>query len=274
MMHRIFAVVVATVLASLLLSCGGNPVESPPGEPVSVFVVHCEPGNASLYHYLNLVELVGLADQHNIRLTILLTSQWAQMIASDPTKLDDVEGWVSSGHEIGCHHHPYWMSLTVPAGWDGYTDTPYEDILPEYQPFYQGDMTDYWAPFDSLPEAPVTGCFGCAEEDEIDWFEWLTYSTHGNTLEHAVSQPYTVDFAGDEATEIGHGQIYGQDMDVVEDTYLDTTEEYLFGIVVHVYNFDEDSLPATSWFQFLYDRDEQGEYRKTVSEAIEEYGSN
>ena len=95
----------ALLVAMVTVSCGNNATESPDVDPVSVFVVHCEPSNANQYYYLKLVELVDLADQYSEKLTILMTSQWAQMVEEDPVKVDSIESWASSGHEIGCHHH-------------------------------------------------------------------------------------------------------------------------------------------------------------------------
>jgi hypothetical protein len=262
-----------TLCFLLLASCGDNAAEVPDADPVSVFVVHCEPSNANQYYYLKLIELVDLADQYSVKLTILLTSQWAQMIVTDPLKVDSLESWVSSGHEIGCHHHPYWATQTVGASWDGYTNTPYGDILPEYQPFYLGDMTDYWLPFDQFDVTIQTGCFGMAEEDEIDWISWLVYSTHGNALEHVVSQPTLMDYAGNQPHEIGHGHLQSLTTGVLETTYVQTGNDYIVGVVTHVYNFDEEPEPVEDWFQFLHGRDSQGTHRKTVSDAISGFSS-
>lgn len=239
--------------------------------PVSVFVVHCEPTNATPMMFLKLEEMVHLADQENVPMTILMTPQWANMVTGDATMQEKVEDWAASGHEIGCHHHPYWITKTRPVSWDGYTNTPYEELDAADQPLYLGDMDSFWEPFSHLSADINTGCMGGEEEDKKDWFEQLIYSTQGNAVDDAVTVPTIAEFEELEAWQIGHCFLYGSDSALLRPLYLATSDDSLFGVNCHVYNYDEADTPVRHWFDFLRSYDDRGDYRKTVSDAISDY---
>jgi hypothetical protein len=61
---------------------------------------------------------VADADERGIKLTIMLTAQWSDYIADNPSILSRVQGWEANGHELAGHHH----SVYHPGNWDGYSD--------------------------------------------------------------------------------------------------------------------------------------------------------
>jgi len=239
--------------------------------PTSVFVVHCEPTNATPLMFQKLRDMVILADQHSVPMTILMSSQWAQMVIQDPTRQSMVEDWAANGHEIGCHHHPYWITKTRPATWDGYTNTYYDELELLDQPLYLGNMDSFWEPFSHLSAEINTACMGGEEEDEEDWFSELCYSTQGNAIDDAETVPTLVDLGGLQAWQIGHCFLYGTDSALLKPLYAAATGDSIFGVNAHVFNYDDASWPVESWFDFLYVQDPSGASWKTVSDAITEF---
>jgi len=102
-------------MAGLMFVLAGGVASRLNAEPYAVFVVHCEPLNAVPRSFLDLLDMVVKADQQQVRLTIDFTPPWAQMILANPGFLNSVTQWQQAGHELGVHHHPYWVSETQVA---------------------------------------------------------------------------------------------------------------------------------------------------------------
>jgi hypothetical protein len=239
------------------------------GLPLSVFVVHCEPTNASDAMWMKLVDLVELADRYEIPLSIDLTAQWADMILQDEDKLVALEAWLATGHEIGCHHHPYWSTLGRPARWDGYTNTPFSELLPQDQAKHLGTMDDYMALLTALPGERTSGCLkGNDERDLADWPCDLLYSTHGHAVDDAASQPMRLAIGDCEILEIGHALIASAKRGELRAAYEATDADRIFGVVGHVYNYRDFPMVFEDWFAFLQGRDPEAEFRGTVSNLL------
>ena len=89
--------------------------------PTHHFVaIHCDPGAGSdpAQQYENLRQMVQVADDLAMTLTIMLTPPWVAYIQSDSGREQEIERWVQSGHELAGHHH----SIYHPGTWDGYSD--------------------------------------------------------------------------------------------------------------------------------------------------------
>ncbi len=253
------------VVVLLLLLSVGRALAVPP----SVFVVHCEPTRASETMWASLVDLVSLADGYEIPLSIDFTPQWASMILEDRAKLDAVDAWLAGGHEIGCHHHGYWGTKERSSTWDGYTNTPWSDIDPQDRAQYLGTMDDYMEILNALPGDRTSGCLGgSASADAVDHPCEIVYSTQGQALEHAVSQPTTEKVGECTVREIGHALLVTQEKGALRQLYLSTLGDNVFGVVGHVYNFADFPQVFESWFAFLEAMDPSGATRATVSEII------
>jgi hypothetical protein len=245
------------------------------GQPSSVFVVHCEPTNADSVHWSALIDLVALADRHGVPLSIDFTAQWAEMILGDETKTKAVSDWLDGGHEIGCHHHPYWTLLERAATWDGYTDTAIDEILPQDRADYRGTMDDYMALLDALPGERRSGCLGSSDaRDEGDWPCSLVYSTAGNAIDDAVSRPIERTVGGCEVTEIGHALLVGAERGALRALYEATATDAVFGVVGHVYNYLEFPAAFEQWFAFLDASDPDGERCGTVTAVLDAWGAS
>ena len=266
-MRRGLAVVLATTLALSTAAATLGDL------PMSVFVVHCEPTNADEAMWRELVSLVSLADQYSVPLSIDFTPQWAEMLLEDAEKLAALDAWLAAGHEIGCHHHAYWSTMSRAASWDGYTSTPLEEILPQDRPRYRGTMEEFMMLLAALPGERRSGCLGSSEErDEGDWPCEIVYSTVGNAVEDAVSQPAARSIGGCEVLEVGHALIAGAERGALRELYGKTDSEMIFGVVGHVYNYRDFPAVFEQWFAYLASLDDEGARRGTVSDVLDGWG--
>jgi len=241
-------------------------------QPLSCFVIHCEPTKASEESFLALTDLVERATAAAVPLTIDFTAQWAELILESEEKVGTVAQWMADGHEVGCHHHPYWSTQSRAATWDGYTDTPASVLAAASLVSYRGTMDDYMGLLDALPGDRVTACMGLENErDAIDWPCQIRYSTVGHTLEDAVSKPYQAAHDGCVSWQVTHSLLPAQEPGALQMLYLGASHTDVFGVVGHVYNYVDDPHPFIVWFRFLSEADAQAAYRGTVSQVIERW---
>ncbi len=244
--------------------------------PSSVFVVHCEPTTANEHSWIKLIELVDLADTYNVPLSIDFTAQWAEMISRDMFKTKAVESWLENGHEIGGHHHAYWATKERGATWDGYTNTPKGELDSKDQGKYLGSMEDYMEILNALPGERTSGCLGSTDtpQDKKDWPCQIIYGTVGHSLEDAVSQPHQTTIGACRVTQIGHALIMPQEGGALAELYANTDSDAIFGVVGHVFNYDELPAAFEEWFKFLHAQDPDGERRFTVTELLDGWVEN
>lgn len=241
-------------------------------EPYAVFVVHCEPLNAVPSSFLDLLDMVVKADQQQVRLTIDLTPPWAQMILANPGFLNSVTQWQQAGHELGVHHHPYWVSETRNTTWDGYTNTPLEQISINKQANYLGDMDDFLSLLNQLPGTRTSGTLGISHgQDVLDWPQELLYSAYGHELSHIVSQPQVVEYAGHDVWQMNHGLFWNAPPTQLEAIYHAAVSGDIVAVVTHVSNYAESSQNAQAvddYFAFLGSQDPSGSSLVTVTQAM------
>ena len=259
---------IATLIAAALI-LGAVPILAG-AIPDSVFVIHCEPTKAHEIFWLELVDLVSLADQYTVPLTMMFTAQWAEMILADAGKVEALEQWLSAGHEIACHHHGYWGTKDRGSTWDGYTNSPLDALDESDRGRFLGTMEDYMAVLNQLPGERLSGCLGTDAEDEVDWLCELRYATSGYSLEDAIAVPVEETVNGCDRRAIGHGLLVGQPRGAMEAAYLACDPDSVFGANAHVYNYAEFAAPFEIWFRFLHELDPEGEYRHTVSGLLGE----
>ena len=252
---------------------GGETSPTQNGIPSSVFVVHCEPTKANENMWAELFKLVSMADTYAVPLTIDFTAQWAEMILADQSKLNQVSSWLDNGHEIACHHHAYWGTKERGSTWDGYTNTPLDEIDPQDLGQYKGNMEDYLSILNALPGSRTSGCLGCTAhpQDEKDWPCQIQLGTEGHSLEDAVSQPHQVTIGECQVTQIGHALIVSQGEGTLAELYTNTNPNTVFGVVGHVFNYAEFPIVFEEWFKFLHAQDSSGESRFTVSDLLEDW---
>ena len=253
--------------AILVLLWGMTPLVS--ANPYAVFVVHCEPKNADPASFLQLRDMVVKADQHQVKLTIDFTPQWAEMILEHPVFSDLVTNWHEAGHELGAHHHPYWVSKTRGTNWDGYTNTPQENLLGSDGENYLGDMDDYLALLNELPGTRTSGTLGLGEPpDAIDWPQDLLYSAAGHAFEDIVSRPQKVEYAGHVVWQMKHGLLSNGLPEQVENAYAAAVPGDIVAVVTHVSNYEDFPQAVENYFAFLGSQDPSGNTLVTVTEAM------
>jgi len=217
-----------------------------------------------------LAKLVALADVYVMPLSIDFTPQWAGMILDDPDKVSTVEEWIANGHEVGCHHHGYWGTKERGSTWDGYTNTPLDDLDPSDRSQFLGTMEEFMTLLNALPGERRSGCMGSAAfADAVDYPCQLEYSTQGYALDDVAVAPETLLRNECQVVEIGHGLIASQDRGALQTLYQSTSDDVVFGVNGHVYNFAASPMQFNKWFRFLHDIDESGTSRGTVSEILD-----
>lgn len=251
----------------LVLLWGMTPLVS--ANPYAVFVVHCEPKNAEPASFLELRDMVVKADQHQVKLTIDFTPPWVEMIMDNPVFLDSVTNWYEAGHELGGHHHPYWVSKTRGTSWDGYTNTPRENLLDDDGDDYLGDMDDYLALLNELPGTRTSGTLGLGEPpDAIDWPHDLLYSAEGHAFEDIVGRPQKVEYAGHAVWQMKHGLFWNSLPEQVENAYAAAVPGDIVAVVTHVSNYEDFPQAVENYFDFLGSQDPSGNSLVTVTQAM------
>jgi hypothetical protein len=228
-----------------------------------------------------LSEFVNLANQYNIRLTLLFTPQWAEMISRDKEKLGILNSWERQGHEIGGHHH----GPTV-CPWDGYTNLDItsqefkirQNRVPcpafvRAKERYLGNMNDY---MNLLSKLGTIKTITMSDED-VDWPEGALYAAGGRRLEGAISNPKIVNFSGHEMYKLTSAPLEPRKstvtgiiitIDELKREYL-SEKEGIFGVGAHEVSYRDNPDLYRQWFEFLKEQDPEMNHGKTISQIIE-----
>lgn len=222
------------------------------------FVIHCEPND--YYLFPKLEKLISLADSKGIPLTIEFTPQWAEYISSNQTRLSLLKNWQSNGHEIAAHHH----GIVAGTGWDGFTNHPLNELI--FPQMYRGNMNDYALIINTIKGD--SSIMTCGIGDSIDLHPQFLYWTYGHTLDEAVSNPELLNIFGNNYWRITYCFV-GDTITAkaLINKYRNTFDDCLFGMVTHVFNFDDDELYLTNLFEFFKDKN-----CKTVTQLMRERG--
>lgn len=246
---------------------GGGPVSpssdaAPPmNAPFTHFMaVHCDPGPGATpqEQFTTLEAMVEYADVRSLKLTIMLTAQWAAYIAADDDRRRRVLGWGAAGHELAGHHH----SVYHPGTWDGYSDFEEAERLEILGPRgartpYVGTLADWTDVVQGLVPAVRAGC-GNGERDKRVIPPALVYDTCpgfyttdrqplGTRLDGADPYAGQSDFVlvgttdGIERRFLNHAIIGGPFMEDAMAAY-DTVDSGAYGVVVHTKEADLASI--------------------------------
>ena len=263
--HRAWAL--AAVLA--LVNIATRPLCA---APYAVFVVHCEPQNADIKSFNELREMVEAADEHQVKLTIDFTPPWVEMIVAADPLLASVTQWQEAGHELGVHHHPYWVSQSRGTRWDGYTNTPQDQISADNPTRYIGDMDDYMELMNQLPGSRTSGTLGINYgQDVLDWPNDLLYSAEGHAFDEIVGRPQMVEYGGKSVWQMSHGLFWNATPIQIQSAYEDAVSGDIVAVVTHVSNYEASWANAQDikdYFAFLSSKDPLGQSLVTVTEAM------
>jgi|GEM_PF-6581844 len=239
-----------------------------PGEDVETFfVVHCEPQTP--YLWPKLIQLVQLANNYNVPLTIQLTPQWVEMILTDSLKIQRVRQWQQEGHEIAAHHHGVYH-----LNWDQYTNYPDSVILEQGWSLDDllGNMDDYRAVLEAISGDSLMltmGGPGASDPDSsVDWQPDFLYRTGGGRHPaRAFSSPRVVGMGQYYACQVDYYFLKNQgSVDSLITEYNNRSEKDVVGATTHVFNFAPDSSYLVNWFQFI-----QTTSRKTVRQIMRDH---
>ncbi|NQT71740.1 MAG: hypothetical protein HQ553_03095 [Chloroflexi bacterium] len=284
-------VILVLVMMLFILAIGGCDDESDGGtspmeipleetithveEDVDFFIaVHCEPGGDPLstnyvaLNWLALTDLVNSADDHNMKLTLLMNPQWATYILEDEHRLGLVRDWESNGHEIGLHSHGPHMN-----SWNGYTNQEQYFNSPDFI----GTMDDLMDVVNQLPasEQMVTACIA-SEDQEYDFPSGIIYETNGGAdkLDDLWSTPTEYTWNGQDVLRVTHARYavsfseVNIDLQQMNKILDDNESDEIMGIVFHCFEYADDSAPYNALFRLL---EENGIHTNTVSAVVEGY---
>lgn len=252
------------------------------------YEVHMENEWVNSEMFGELENLVKLANKYKIKLTLLFTPQWAEMILTDSQKMAILNRWKSQGHEIGGHHHGPGI-----VSWDRYSALSMEEIdrirasLPQNQrkisqermgpEKYRGNMADYMKLLNRLAGKQIA-VITMSNENQ-DWPAGVPYAAGGNFLEEAISTPKNVVFNGHEVTKVTAaallakpGKRTGQQTTVgqLKEKFL-SSKLGIFGVVSHEMDYKDNPKIYGEWFNFLNSIDSSGKHSYTISEIIKKH---
>lgn len=272
-----YLVLFTLFLVLFLSSCEEGLFEKPAKEETikTAFIsIHMEPGSnpsTTAYpelHWSDLVSLIALADEYDVKLSLVFNPQWATYILDDEEKLAVLRSWEAAGHEIGLHHHgPHHGS------WNGYTDQEeYKDDLK-----YIGSVEDMMNLLNQLPASGqiLVAGIGGEEDVDFDWPDGVIYETDGGADGAAdiLSNPTKNVYNGHRVISLRHAQYQVGKMSLSLKeiaSYLEEqqSEEYM-GIIFHEKNYAENPAKIEQLFQLFQDYDVEV---KTVQDILKEEG--
>lgn len=243
--------------------------------PYSYFVVHIKRGADLDYakEFIYLKDLVESADSYNVKLTLQFSPQWVDYLLKNNDKKNLVKLWQKNGHEISIiHPGPSHLS------WDGYSNMPAEEAInisyirgTSSDDIHEllGTMDDFLEMANELayPEKIKSGTITDKWED-VPAILYITDGI-GQRNRKAVKQTWN----GNSVYLTGIGGLWTSSMlESSKVDYESLTEDDIFGVVAHHHNFEgSGKIAIEAWFEYLSDKDPNGEKRKTVTETMEEY---
>ncbi len=272
-------------------SCGGQktpqntssnpspiPAENSSGNlndtPWSFFAVH-EEGP-----FEGIVEIVGLANQYHVPLTIMFWPSEVAYILKNQSRIDLVHQWQAEGHEIGIHTQDCWDG---PECWNGSTDPAcgfkYQEGRPVGAPADEADYARLVAPYKI--KSGTSSCYKWTPKSYI--YEGAGRPDGRNSIAQELYDPelghtfYALDMKAGYMP--GDGLCGGADAKIAEYTTLNPNE--IFGFAFHTSDYygnpadpsftAHDKSQLIKLFEFLYEKDPQGNKRKTLSDLFESY---
>lgn len=236
--------------------------------------IHLEPGNdpeTTEYpelHWPDLVNLIALADEYGVKLSLVFNPQWATYILADEEKITLLRSWEANGHEIGLHHHgPHHGS------WNGYTNQ--EEYTDERE--YIGTIEEMMELVNQLPASGRVLVAGIGGEEDVDsdWPKGVIYETDGGADGPAdiLSNPTENTYNGHTVMSLRHGQYQVGKMSLsleeIESYLKESQSEEYMGIVFHEKNYAENPAKIEELFMLFRKYEVQV---KTVQTIMEEEG--
>ncbi len=212
-----------------------------------------------------LQEMVKLADDQHVRLTLLFDAQYAVYMASDPVRMAELDGWKKTGHEIGSYH----AGPDVKA-WDGYSD------LPAGEAAQTRGHQEFFCALSRLEPEIKTGCtIGGA--DKVFYAASPAYETcrdaERRNARAAVKADAGFDGINYSLTLLGNKKLLSCSHPSDRAGSAASKKAFL-SMVSGVYGVSFNSSPSEfgafyAWLEFLKSDDPQGLRNRTVSGIVE-----
>ncbi len=276
---RTLALLAGAVAALVLVGQAARARAQDQPPPYYFVAVHCEPTDEEeiARNFVVLREMVAYADAYHVKLTIMLTPQWADYIAADPTRLAEVQGWMANGHEIAAHHHSIYHST-----WDGYTDFPPDVVRAQVRrprP-YLGTLDDYVAALRRVNPELQAGCVNDEQDkrvmpDAIVYDTCSGFSNSGepgerngdNVPQKGVNRFVTVGTVnGIQRKWLTHYHVYQNPLAAFRT--MMAMDGGVYGVITHGAAGQDE--PLYTFLDAVHQVDPQGAYSRTVSAVIEE----
>ena len=247
----------------------------------SFFEVHMEPSTANEETFNELINFVDLADEYGVKLTLLFTPPWAEMIIGDNGKHQKLIQLKINGHEVGAHHH----GPNV-CPWDGYTDLDInsqefkdeQNKVPcpnavRNQEVYLGDMNDFMGVLNQLGSIKIM----TPSNPSTDWTEGPIYMAGGTDIDNAISNPELFNYKGYSVYRVSSVPLEDKilprtgekiELEEIEEEYL-SDKRGIFGVVAHPVDYKNSPELYKGWFEFLDEQDSEMKHAKTISQVIE-----
>jgi hypothetical protein len=206
------------------------------------------------------IDLVDLAYQYGVRLTLQFNPQWAEYILEDRNKLNLLRKWQQQNHEVAIHHHGY-----DHGDWDGYTNRPGK----EDDPRFRGSVRHMMKLMGQLIQ-PYQLLSGTITDEEFDYPEDIKYDTEGILIIHARSKPKRVTLGrNNKVIQVGMALLSCEgDIESFKREYQKSKENEVFGVVTHEKDFAKNPVIIEEWLKFIKS---EGARITTVSQLITKY---
>ncbi len=217
--------------------------------------------------------MVKLAEAQNARLTLLFSAQYAVYIATDPSRLAELQAWKDAGNEVGAYHVGPWA-----AGWDGYSDLQ-SKRLSGLRGAAAGaggvpGHSAYLAALNRLEPDLKTGCMEASAGDR----RFLAAAPPYEVCRHPSEPPGAAPGAKGANSFIGVGPKGGGQKFLfafhpVEKSGVDEAERAFSALSEGVYGAVFRSTPSEfgafyAWLDFLRRQDPRGGRSRTVNTAM------
>lgn len=248
-----------------------------PTTGVGYFVaVHCDP--TATLEFDNVSTMIAAADKIGVKLTLMFSPQWADVIVGNGPHEAAISAWKTAGHEIAAHHHSPYHGGT----WDGYTDLT-EAAWKALKPTgtQVGTMNDWWTKVKTIDPGIQAGCLN-EEKDKTDLHTNIKYSSCPGYYNFGAVPTRVVD-GGEAQTGRNDFALKGKTVDGVQHYWLghaiiggkffaDAKAEMqkmtqgVFGVIVHTKTADVTQLGK--WLSFLSEQDPGASRSYTLSEIF------
>lgn len=223
-------------------------------------------------------EMVKLADTQHVRLTLLVSAQYAAYVSSDAARTIELETWKGTGHEIGAYHQG-----PETLDWDGYSDmTEAELARARSGSAAPGPALSHQAYFEALRPLNSGITAGCMMDRKDKKFlaaapAYETCLAPANSLKAMTAK---VDAGSDgineflaSATGRGEGKKRLSCARPFDRAGMDAAKKAFSGMAAGVYGAAFNSSPSEfgayfAWLKFLKGRDPQGLFSRTVSSIV------